>query len=206
MTWALVKDTSGKRTFSRLETCSCRPSTRTSCLLTGTAVPAGRSPLLDHVLGHQVVPQPAPRRVAHPAVGGPGGEGHLPHQLRHHPVRVAGDLARQRVGEGWCVGGGEQRLELLERRGGEAGADVPGVHQPAGVVVHAHQQRAHSPGPPAPPGPPPARAPPPAPAPPPPPPAPPRPPSRRRRPPASGRSSPCASPVRAAPGGRASPA
>src|ERR671916_821672 len=114
MTWALVKDTSGKRTFSRLETCSCRPSTRTSWRLTRSPVPAGRSPLLDHVLRRQVVAQPPPRRVAHPAVGGR-----------------------------------EQRLELRERRGGEAGADVPGVDQPPGVVVPPHEQRSHPPGPPA---------------------------------------------------------
>src|SRR5919112_6625949 len=108
MTAALVNETSGKSTFSRLDTDSCRPSTRTRCFTTSPS----RGPLHDDVVGVDVLAQPPPRRVAHPAVGGPRGEGDLAHEVRLGPPRVAGDVARHVTGERHPPAGREQVAEL----------------------------------------------------------------------------------------------
>src|SRR4051794_8349345 len=112
MTCALVTPTSGNSTFSRLDTDSVRPSISTLCLAAFTVRSRGalrsslvprcdahapvrsrHSRLPHHVVGLQVLPHPAPRRVPQPVVGGPDRVGHLAHQVRLHPPRVAGDLA-----------------------------------------------------------------------------------------------------------------
>src|SRR3954451_17714389 len=144
MTWALVNETSGNSTFSRLDTVSCRPSTRTRWRSPTTA----RLPLDHDILRVQVVAQPAPRGVPQPAVGGPDGVGDLADQLRLYPVRVAGHLPRQRPGERRRPARGEQRLDVAQVLLGDPRADAAGVDQPPLVVVHAEQQRADTSGPP----------------------------------------------------------
>src|SRR5215831_15542446 len=106
------------------------------------------SRLADHLGRVLVVAQSLVGRGAHDARAGPPPELHVHHQARLDPDRGPGVLGRDRLGERGCLPAQRRQPvpEHDQRVLGEAGADVPGVLQPA-RALHADQQRADQAGP-----------------------------------------------------------
>jgi hypothetical protein len=82
-----------------------------------------------------VVAQPEEAGLVQPSVSCPLGVGNLGDQLGPGPVCAARDRSRvdkRRLGRLQLA---QPRGEVAERRGGVAGADLPGVLEPAVLVV-----------------------------------------------------------------------
>jgi hypothetical protein len=101
-----------------------------------------RRRLAPDLRGFLVVAEAEIHRLPQLAVRGPLGEAHLRDQLRPDPMRPLVGL--RHLGERALA-----RFETFQHRHHpgqlalvEAGAGVPHVDQPSGIVVHAHEQRA----------------------------------------------------------------
>src|SRR4029077_2934863 len=119
MTCALVKPTSGYRTFSRLVSLRVRPS-----IWTSTAV--SLATFSHHLARGLVVAESLERRRAQLSSARPFDELELGDDLRFHEVRLAGRLSHvERI----LVGGqGLQLLvQLLQDRVGESRSDPSGI-------------------------------------------------------------------------------
>ena len=119
-----------------------RPLVRASSLARLALVPCPRSrrTLADDLVRVLVVAQAEEARLAQATVGRPLGEANLTDELRPRPVCAARDRSRvdeRRLGR---LERAYPCTEVAQRRRAVAGADLPGVTEPA-VLVVADEQR-----------------------------------------------------------------
>src|SRR5260370_2706707 len=135
MTCALVKPTSGYRTFSRLVSLRVRPS-----ICTSTAV--SLATFAHHLLRGLVDAKSLEGRRAELPAPRPFHELELGDDLRLDEV---GGSRRRRAGLEWVLVGGDGLqlcVQVVERFVGEPGTDLSGVDELPLLVVVAHQERA----------------------------------------------------------------
>ena len=93
-----------------------------------------RSRLLPHVIGIEIVPDPAEHRLPQASAVGPAGVGHLHHRLRLAPVRARAVGTGQPLGERRVLGLDEAVPQHpLGRLPGQTGPDPAREPQPGGV-------------------------------------------------------------------------